>query len=175
MTVQKISVCVRPTQDKGGREACQNFLLQPSTGGPVCWRWHTCQRYKHSFQGGGCWILGAKEISRLTYKHRLLFYFSLFPHTGGRVNKMLRLQWTGGALETAVGNEAHAALPHMCFPNECRSINTQQLFKVGGNTNEQALGSLHWKPKFVLYFKKYLFAYCVYRRKSSAIYSFLVQ
>lgn len=74
----------------------KNFLLQPGAGGPVCWRWHTCQRYKHSFQGGGCWILGAKEISRLTYKHRLLFYFSLFPHTGGRVNKMLRLQWTGG-------------------------------------------------------------------------------
>lgn len=77
----------------------------------------------------------------MTYKHRLLFYFSLFPHTGGRVNKMLRLQWTGRALETAVGNEARAALPHMCFPNERRSINTQQLFKVGGMQQYKRAGT----------------------------------
>lgn len=155
----------------------KNFLLQPGAGGPVCWRWHTCQRYKRSLQGGGCWILGAKEISRLTDKHRLLFYFSLFPHTGGRVNKMLRLQWTRG-LWRRLWEMKRTPLYCICaFLMSAGALIHSSFLKweACSNTNEQALGSLHWKPKFVLYFKKYLFAYCVYRRKSSAIYSFLVQ
>lgn len=96
MTVQKISVCVRPTQDKGGREACQKLP-------PTAWCRRTCilemahlSEIQTLFSRRRMLDFGAKEISRLTYKHRLLFYFSLFPHTGGRVNKMLRLQWTGG-------------------------------------------------------------------------------
>lgn len=111
--------------------------------------------YKSSLQGGGRWILGAKEVSRLTYKHHLLFYFLLFPHTSGCVNKMLRLQWTRG-LWRRPWEMKRMPLYRICaFLMSAGALIHSSFLKweACSNTNKQALGSLHWKPKFVLFFK----------------------
>lgn len=77
-------------------------------------------------QGGACWIWGTTDISRLKYKHPLLRFFP--PHWM-TCKEDVELAADQCALEMAVGNEVHRALSRVCFPNECRRVNAQQLLK----------------------------------------------
>lgn len=144
MIVQKILVPLKPMRDGGGqgcREHPSHSLVQEDlySGDDTL-----VGAFKKSKSSGWSMLdLGHHRYIQVEIQTSSFEVFS--PHWM-TCKEDVELAGDQCALETAVGNEVHRALSHVCFPNECRRVNAQQL-------NEQALGGLHMKPKLVLYFK----------------------